>query len=49
MTNKIKKKIEQKANDIEERFEDGDPKQALQSYSKITQQCLKCHVNLRKW
>jgi len=49
MTNKIKKKIIQKANDIEERFEDGDPKQALQAYSKIAQQCLKCHINLRKW
>ncbi len=49
MTNKLKKKITQKANDIEERFEDGDPKQALQAYSKIAQQCLKCHINLRKW
>jgi len=49
MTNKIKKKIVQKAEDIESRFESGDPKQALQAYSKITQQCLKCHVNLRKW
>jgi hypothetical protein len=49
MTNKIKKKIIQKADDIESRFESGDPKQALQAYSKITQQCLKCHVNLRKW
>jgi len=49
MTNKIKKKITHKAIDIEERFEAGDPKQALQAYSKITQQCLKCHMNLRKW
>jgi len=49
MTNKIKKKITQKSKDIEERFESGDPKQALQAYSKITQQCLKCHINLRKW
>ena len=49
MTNKIKKKITQKAKDIEERFEAGDPKQALQAYSKISQQCLKCHINLRKW
>jgi len=49
MTNKIKKKITRKAKDIDARFEDGDPKQALQAYSKISQQCLKCHTNLRKW
>lgn len=49
MTNKIKKKITRKAEDINERFESGDPKQALQAYSKISQQCLKCHIDLRKW
>ena len=49
MTNKIKKKIVHKAEDIEERFENGDPVQALQAYNKISQQCLKCHVQLRKW
>jgi hypothetical protein len=49
MTNKIKKKITKKAEDIDERFESGDPVQALQAYSKISQQCLKCHINLRKW
>jgi len=49
MTNKIQKKIKKKANDIEERFADGDAVQALQAYSKIAGQCMKCHVNLRKW
>jgi len=49
MSNKIKKKIKKKAQDIEDRFASGDAVQALQAYSKITQQCLKCHVNLRKW
>jgi hypothetical protein len=49
MTNKIKKKITKKAEDIDERFKSGDPVQALQAYSKISQQCLKCHINLRKW
>lgn len=49
MTNKIQKKIKKKANDIEERFADGDAVQALQAYSKISGQCMKCHVNLRKW
>jgi len=49
MTNKIKKKITQKTEDLEERFEKGDPVQALQAYSKISQQCLKCHIQVRKW
>jgi len=49
MTNKIRKKIKNKAKDLEERFASGDAVQALQAYSKITQQCLKCHVRLRKW
>jgi len=49
MTNKIQKKIIQKATDIEDRFKSGDAVQALQAYSKITQQCMKCHVQLRKW
>ena len=49
MTKKIKDKIIRRANDIEERFSDGDPKQALQAYNKISGQCLKCHVELRKW
>ena len=49
MTNKIQKKIKKKAEDIEERFSDGDAVQALQAYSKISGQCMKCHINLRKW
>ena len=49
MTRKIQKKIRNKAKIIEERFADGDPTQALHAYNKITKQCLKCHINLRKW
>ncbi|MCK4442773.1 MAG: cytochrome C [Sulfurovaceae bacterium] len=49
MTNKIQKKITQKATDIADRFKSGDAVQALQAYSKITQQCMKCHVQIRKW
>ncbi|RUM73523.1 MAG: cytochrome C [Sulfurovum sp.] len=49
MTRKIQKKIKNKAQEIEDRFTNGDPEQALQAYTKITKQCLKCHVNLRKW
>ena len=49
MTKKIQKKIMRKADDIEERFSTGDPKQALQAYNSISGQCLKCHIELRKW
>ena len=49
MTKKIQKKIIRKADDIEARFSDGDPKQALQAYNNISEQCLKCHIELRKW
>jgi len=49
MTNKIKKKIIRKSTDIKERFEAGDAVQALQAYNNIAKQCLKCHINLRKW
>jgi len=49
MTNKIQKKIRNKADTLEERFADGDAVQALQEYSKIIGQCMKCHVRLRKW
>ena len=49
MSNRIKKKIKQKTKDIIERFKDGDATQALQAYSKITQQCMDCHTQLRKW
>ncbi|WP_294958539.1 cytochrome C [Sulfurovum sp.] len=49
MTHKIQKKIKKKATVLEERFADGDAIQALQEYSRIAQQCMKCHVRLRKW
>ncbi|RRS31211.1 MAG: hypothetical protein P794_04590 [Epsilonproteobacteria bacterium (ex Lamellibrachia satsuma)] len=49
MTHKIQKKIRNKAQTLEERFADGDAVQALQDYSKIMGQCMKCHVRLRKW
>ena len=49
MTNKIQRKIIKKSEDIEERFTDGDAVQALQAYSKISSQCMKCHIRLRKW
>ena len=49
MSNKIKKKINNKARVIIERFRDGDAVQALQAYTKITKQCMECHTQLRKW
>jgi hypothetical protein len=49
MTKRIKRSITQKSDVIVARFSDGDPTQALQEYSKITRECMKCHISLRKW
>lgn len=49
MTKRIQRKIVQGADDIMERFADGDATQALQVYSKLSNECMKCHVSLRKW
>jgi len=49
MQKRIQRKIVQGANDILERFRVGDATQALQVYSKVSNECMKCHVRLRKW
>ena len=49
MTKRMHRDITRRADVIVKRFEGGDPRQALQEYSKITDACMKCHVNLRKW
>jgi len=49
MTKRIQRNIKSRAEVIIKRFENGDPRQALQEYAKITEQCMKCHVSLRKW
>jgi len=49
MTNKVVKKINQKALTILQRFKDGDSAQAAQAYSKIMGQCMKCHREIRNW
>lgn len=49
MTNGIKKQINQKIKTLIERFEKGDTAQAIQAYTKITKECMKCHTQLRKW
>ncbi len=49
VSNKIKKKIDQKARNIIERFKDNDPTQAAQSYTDIVKKCMECHVQIRQW
>ncbi len=48
-TNKIVKKIDQKARTILERFSDGDMAQAVQAYTKIMKSCMECHTQVRHW
>jgi hypothetical protein len=49
MTNKIVKKINQKALTILQRFKSGDAPQAVQAYTKIMGQCMQCHREIRHW
>jgi len=49
MSNKIVKKISKKSRDILERFKSGDSTQAAQAYTKIMEQCIKCHRETRNW
>ena len=49
MSNKIVKKINKKSLDILERFKSGDSTQAVQAYTKIMGQCMKCHRETRNW
>jgi len=49
MTKRIERNIKGKAEEIVERFGQGDATQALQLYGKIMSECMKCHVRLRKW
>jgi uncharacterized caspase-like protein len=49
MSNKIVKKINQKSLTILQRFKSGDPTQAVQAYTKIMGQCMKCHKEMRNW
>ena len=49
MTGKIVKKINKKSRDILERFKSGDSVQAVQAYTKIMGQCIKCHRETRNW
>jgi hypothetical protein len=49
MTRKIVRKINQKSLTILERFKSGDATQAVQAYTKILGQCMKCHIRIRHW
>lgn len=49
MTKRLQRKIAQYSDDIVERFASGDATQALQFYGKVSSECMKCHVSLRKW
>lgn len=49
MTKRIQRNIKRKAEVIIKRFSNGDATQALQVYSKIASECMKCHISLRKW
>ena len=48
-SNKITRKIDQKAKLILQRFKEGDTPQAIQAYTKIMKQCMECHSQLRHW
>ena len=49
MSEKTVKKINQKALTILQRFKAGDSTQAVQAYTKIVGQCMKCHREIRHW
>ena len=49
MSNKIVKNINRRSIDILARMKDGDSTQAVQAYTKIMGQCMKCHREMRNW
>ncbi|HIP27859.1 MAG TPA: cytochrome C [Sulfurovum sp.] len=49
MTGRTQKRIQKYSETMLERFQEGDVKQALNVYNRITAECLKCHTSLRKW
>ena len=49
MSRKVVKKINQKSLTILQRYKSGDSAQAVQAYTKILGQCMKCHRETRNW
>lgn len=49
MTMKTKNSIRRKLERMIEEFSKGDKIQALQNFTGVTKECMKCHTKLRKW
>lgn len=49
MTKKVVRTINRRSLDILQRYKEGDSTQALQAYTKILGQCMKCHRETRNW
>ena len=49
MTGKVVKTINRRSLDILQRYKSGDATQAVQAYTKILGQCMKCHRETRSW
>ena len=49
MTRKVVKTINRRSLDILQRYKSGDSTQAVQAYTKILGQCMKCHRETRNW
>ena len=49
MTSKVVKTINRRSLDILQRYKSGDATQAVQAYTKILGQCMKCHRETRNW
>jgi len=49
MTGRTQKRIQKYSETMLERFQEGDVKQALNVYNRISAECMKCHTSLRKW
>ena len=49
MTSKVIKTIKRRSLDILQRYKSGDATQAVQAYTKILGQCMKCHRETRNW
>lgn len=49
LSDRIISKIESQAKDIYERFDKKNARSAIQDYTSIVKQCMKCHYEIRHW
>jgi hypothetical protein len=49
ITKDIIDRIESKANTIHDRYDTNDARAAIQAYTTIVKQCMKCHHQIRHW